>query len=83
MMAKGWIANLLPALVIGLMIGAAASWQVENSLERRLDGAILSSGPERERLVDDIADATAAKLCVQLRDGCAKQQKSVTNMEKE
>ncbi|HFI1904552.1 TPA: hypothetical protein ACGPMP_002030 [Enterobacter roggenkampii] len=62
MMIKGWLPNLLPSLLIGSMVGVAATWQVENSLERRLDGAILSSEIERQRLINDISDASANKL---------------------
>ncbi|EOK1143074.1 TPA: hypothetical protein ACS3AC_000957 [Klebsiella pneumoniae] len=62
MMIKGWLSNLLPSLVIGLMIGQAATWQVENALERRLDGVLLSSESERQRLINDISDASASKL---------------------
>lgn len=62
MMIKGWLPNLLPSLLIGSMVGVAATWQVENSLERRLDGAILSSEVERQRLINDISDASANKL---------------------
>lgn len=62
MMIKGWLSNLLPSLVIGLMIGQAATWQVENALERQLDRAILSSESERQRLINDISDASANKL---------------------
>jgi|GEM_PF-1328696 len=61
-MVRGWLSNLLPSLVIGLMIGQAATWQVENALERRLDGALLSSESERQRLINDISDASANKL---------------------
>lgn len=61
-MIKGWLPNLLPSLLIGSMVGVAATWQVENSLERRLDGAILSSEIERQRLINDISDASANKL---------------------
>lgn len=61
-MIKGWLPNLLPSLLIGSMVGVAATWQVENSLERRLDGAILSSEVERQRLINDISDASANKL---------------------
>ncbi|WP_431638391.1 hypothetical protein [Enterobacter mori] len=62
MMIKGWLSNLLPSLLIGLMVGGAATWQVESALERRLDGAILSSESERQRLINDISDASANKL---------------------
>ena len=62
MMIKGWLPNLLPSLLIGSMVGVAATWQVENSLERRLDGAILGSEVERQRLINDISDASANKL---------------------
>ncbi|AVY99397.1 hypothetical protein DAI21_17930 [Lelliottia sp. WB101] len=61
-MIKGWLSNLLPSLLIGLMVGGAATWQVESALERRLDGAILSSESERQRLINDISDASANKL---------------------
>ncbi|HFK5775816.1 TPA: hypothetical protein ACG0EZ_000375 [Enterobacter ludwigii] len=62
MMVRGWLSNLLPSLLIGLMVGGAATWQVESAFERRLDGAILSSESERQRLINDISDASANKL---------------------
>ncbi|WP_159075412.1 hypothetical protein [Lelliottia sp. WB101] len=62
MMIRGWLSNLLPSLIIGLTVGAAATWKVESALEHRLDGAILSSESERQRLINDISDASANKL---------------------
>ncbi|RTP98388.1 hypothetical protein EKN38_21305 [Enterobacter sp. WCHEn045836] len=62
MMIKGWISNLLPSLLIGLIVGGAATWQVESSIERQLERSTLGSAVERNRLIRDISVASANEL---------------------
>ena len=68
MMIKGWLSNLLPSLLIGLMVGGAATWQIENSIERQLERATLNSATERQRLIRDISVASANELEARLEE---------------
>lgn len=68
MMIKGWLSNLLPSLLIGLVVGGAATWQVESSIERQLERAALGSESERQRLIRDISVASAIELEARLEE---------------
>ncbi|HEO9045958.1 TPA: hypothetical protein QIF36_004165 [Enterobacter kobei] len=70
MMNRNWIANLLPSLLIGLIVGGAATWQVESSLQHKLKQATLNNPAERQRLIHDIAVASANEVEVRLKGGC-------------
>lgn len=58
----GWLSNLLPSVIIGLIVGGAAGWQLDRTIEGHLDKAILASETERQRLINDISTASAEAL---------------------
>ena len=68
MMIRSWLSSLMPSLLIGLLVGGVATWQLESAIERQLERAAFTSEIERQRLISDISTASAEKLEAVLQD---------------
>lgn len=68
MMIGGWLSNLLPSLLIGLLVGGVATWQVESTIDRQFERARLNSATDRQRLITDISTASAQRLEDRLKE---------------
>ncbi|HBM2908085.1 TPA: hypothetical protein LVL19_003592 [Klebsiella michiganensis] len=57
-----WLPGLFPALVIGLIVGSVAAWRTEEAIHTEFQSAVWLSSVERQSLIADISDASAAAL---------------------
>ncbi len=57
-----WLPGLFPALVIGLIVGSVAAWRTETAIHNEFQAAVWLSSVERQSLIADISDASAAAL---------------------